>query len=390
MTVLFNTEVSANAAAKLTVSAGELDRAESVVTFRWPNSAAGAQQLKSRDGMLIPVQMDTAGQASFILPNLAKGATAEFEVVAAAAQPNDTVKYQRDGTRLNSTLGAKQVFSYQAEPGELPRSNIRPIFQRGGYIHPVFSPGGLLVTDDYPADHAHHHGIWFPWTKTEFEGRAPDFWNMGTGSARVEFAALDRFWSGPVHGGFVARHKFVDLTSGQPKVALNEVWEVRLYAINRASRPMWVFDFVSTQECATEAPLKLPKYHYGGLGFRGSAEWIGRDKQPYLTSEGITDKLKGNESRGRWCYIGGPVKGQQTGVAILDHPQNFRAPQPMRLNPDQPFFCYAPSQLGEWMIEPGKPYVSRYRFVVFDGPPDAAEIDRLWNDYAKPVGVTIR
>jgi hypothetical protein len=84
------------------------------------------------------------------------------------------------------------------------------------------------------------------------------------------------------------------------------------------------------------------------------------------------------------------VNGKQTGVVILDHPQNFRAPQPMRLNPTEPFFCYAPSQLGDFAIEPGKPYVSRYRFVVFDGAPDASEIDRLWNDYARPVEVTVQ
>ena len=77
------------------------------------------------------------------------------------------------------------------------------------------------------------------------------------------------------------------------------------------------------------------------------------------------------------------------GVAILCHPDNFRFPQPMRLHPDEPFFCYAPSQLGDWAIEPGKPYVARYRFVVSEGPADKAEIERLWNDYANPPKVTV-
>ena len=77
------------------------------------------------------------------------------------------------------------------------------------------------------------------------------------------------------------------------------------------------------------------------------------------------------------------------GVAILDHPANFRHPQGMRLNPDEPFFCFAPEQLGEFAIEPGKPYVARYRFVVADGPADAAEINRLWNDYANPPAVKV-
>jgi hypothetical protein len=42
----------------------------------------------------------------------------------------------------------------------------------------------------------------------------------------------------------------------------------------------------------------------------------------------------------------------------------------------------APPQLGEFEIEPGKPYVAKYRFVVSDGEPDAKDIDRMWGEYA--------
>src|SRR5262245_20079877 len=38
---------------------------------------------------------------------------------------------------------------------------------------------------------------------------------------------------------------------------------------------------------------------------------------------------------------------------------------------------------------PAKTYVSRYRFVAFDGAADAAELDRLWDDYANPPKVSI-
>ena len=40
-------------------------------------------------------------------------------------------------------------------------------------------------------------------------------------------------------------------------------------------------------------------------------------------------------------------------------------------------------------IKPGEKYVSRYRFVVHDGPPNKAELDGLWNDYAHPPGVKV-
>jgi hypothetical protein len=191
-----------------------------------------------------------------------------------------------------------------------------------------------------------------------------------------------------VHAGFQARNRYVDLSATAPKTVLNEVWEVRAYRVLQGKGTYTVFDLVSTHECATSSPLVLPEYRYGGLGVRGHRDWLDKSNCVFLTSEG-KDRGNGNGTRARWSHMGGRVEGQLAGIAVLDHPDNFRAPQPTRLNPDQPFFCYAPSVAGKWEIAPGKPYVSRYRFVVYDGPADRAELDRLWNDYANPPQVTV-
>jgi hypothetical protein len=61
----------------------------------------------------------------------------------------------------------------------------------------------------------------------------------------------------------------------------------------------------------------------------------------------------------------------------------------MRMHPTEPFFCFAPPQLGEFSIEPGKHYVSRYRFVVFDGAPNKELLDSLWEDYAHPIRASV-
>ena len=103
---------------------------------------------------------------------------------------------------------------YRTEETGFPsdRPDLTPIFHRGGYIHPVLSPGGKQITDDYPSNHKHHHGIWFAWTHTEFEGRAPDFWNMGDGKGFVKFVSIDQTWSGAVQAGFISQHRQMDLT----------------------------------------------------------------------------------------------------------------------------------------------------------------------------------
>ncbi len=287
---------------------------------------------------------------------------------------------------MRITIGDRTVLHYQAEKSELPRADLEPIYRRGGYIHPVVTPGGTVITDDYPRNHKHHHGIWFPWTNTIFEGRKPDFWNMGKGTGTVEFTGLHSQWSGPVHAGFSSSHQFVDLIAKPKKVALTETWRVQVYATGKAYH---LFELESVQRCAGGSKIQFPQYRYGGLGFRGHGDWDGKENCFYLTANGESDRIKGHATRARWCHVGGRTGGKLGGIGVLCHPGNFRFPQPMRIHPSEPFFNFAPSQTGDWEIKPGEEYVSRYRFVVTDGKPDAALLERLWRDYAHPPRVEV-
>jgi hypothetical protein len=154
-------------------------------------------------------------------------------------------------------------------------------------------------------------------------------------------------------------------------------------------RPYYMFDLTSTQTCASEQPLILPKYHYGGFGYRGHRTWDGKGNCEFLTSEGKT-RADGNETRGNWVYVYGKVDGNTAGVLVMSHPENFRAPQPLRIHPTEPYISFAPQQMGEFRIEPGKPYVSKYRIVSMDGAPDGELFERIWNDYATPPTVTVK
>jgi len=164
-----------------------------------------------------------------------------------------------------------------------------------------------------------------------------------------------------------------------------------VYDVAGAATPVRLFDLAMTETCATADPVVLPQYHYGGFGFRGAWAWNGPGQiAKFLTSEGETDRIKGNTTRARWCYLGGAVEGgAQAGTTTLGHPGNFRAPQPLRLHPDMPYFSFVPQQLGEFRIEPSHPYVARYRFVVADGAPDRALLDAYWNGYAQPAAVKV-
>lgn len=374
----------------ITVDAGDFDRENTVVAVKLPGVAPEPCQSLSYGKGLVSLQVAN-GEGSFIVSGLKRGETRRYTMVKADCDPTritHAVVARRDGRVVRVTSHGRPVFAYQAGPGEFPRPDIKPIFKRGGYIHPVYTPEGRAITDDYPVDHPHHHGIWWAWTKTAYDGRTPDFWNMGDGTGRVDFDALGSTWNGMVHGGLRATTKFTDVTGGRSDLVLRDRWDVRVYAAAPAARA-FVFDLVSTQALAGNRPLALPEYRYGGLGVRGHIQWNGKgDRTVFLTSEGKT-RADGNGTKARWTHMGGLIDGRPAGIAILDHPSNFRAPQPTRLNPDNPFFNYSPSVAGDWAIEPGKPYVSRYRFVTYEGEADRALLERLWNDYAHPPAVTV-
>jgi hypothetical protein len=369
---------------RLTLPSAEVDRAGQVVAFSLPATAAGSKAVRDAAGRLLPLQVESDGTARFVVPWQRAGESLTFAVTGGVPSARGVVVAPERGD-LAVRIGGDPVLAYRVDRTALPRADIKPEIMRAGYVHPIFSPAGHLVTDDYPGNHVHHHGLWTPWTKTSFQGRSPDFWNMQNKTGAEDLVAVDRTWSGPVHGGIEARLRMVDLTAPTPVTALHESWRLTIYDLPGVPRPARMFDLLVTQTCATADPVILPQYHYGSFGLRGAAAWNGPgDAARFLTSEGITDRIKGNDTRARWVYLGGVVPGGAlAGTAALGHPDNFRAPQPVRLHPNMPYFSLVPQQLGEFRIEPGRPYVARFRFIVVDGDPDRALFDAYWNGYAR-------
>lgn len=373
--------LAGGAVRKFALPAADQDRAAQVVVVRESTGDQRATVARDAQGRVFPLQIDTT-TARIVVPWQKAGETLVLTLEAKDLASGRGVEVQSHEGDLSVRVDGQPAFVYRMDREKLPRPNINPALKRAGYIHPVFSPSGKIVTDDYPSNHAWHHGIWTPWVKTSFQGRTPDFWNMEKKTGAEDFVALERTWNGPVHGGFLARQRMIDFSTAAPVEVLHETWEVTAYDFAAEKRPAHVFDLVVTQTCATDSPLILPKYHYGGFGFRGAAEWNGPgDSARFLTSEGVSDRLKGNATRSHWCYVGGFLGGAPSGVLILGHASNFRAPQPVRLHPNFPYMSFVPQQLGEFSIQPGAPYVARFRFVVVDGEPDRALFEAYWQGY---------
>jgi hypothetical protein len=364
---------------EVTVDAGLLDRDHSIVSFAWIGKD-DVFAVRDAHGRELPVQTG-GGSATFVLPSLARGEKATFTVVEPTRPPAvlATATNVSDAIRLGT--GGATVADFKTA-GQAP-SGVEAFYARAGYLHPIYTPGGVLVSDDYPEDHRHHHGIWTAWTRARFNGHEIDFWNVKAGQGRVDLDRVERTWQGPVHAGLEAKLIHVDLVGGTPTTALDERWVIRVYAVHAAPAPYFVLDLESTQTTATSSPLELLEYNYGGFALRGHAEWMKVENAVFLASDGL-DRTSGDNHTGRWCFIGGTVGGKPVGYAAFGHPSNFRAPQKMRIHPNDPYMAFAPVKDGPFTIQPGTPYGTRFRFIMKDGPPDAALFERLWQDYATP------
>ena len=283
------------------------------------------------------------------------------------------LRVEADARRVRVTNHARPVLEYVLD-APLP-AGAAAHYARSGFIDSVYSPGGHLVTDDFPVGHTHQHGIFTAWTSTTFRGEHLDFWNQhqGTGTAR-HAELLEVLDSGRVVG-FRARLEQVSLADGP---VLSEDWRVRVYA----SAEPYVFDLRSAQTNVTEDTLYLDRYTYGGLGVRGSAEWNAADslrfREPayFLTSAGDF-RDAANHTRPEWTAMYGRLSGESdgtAGLAVFPHPDNFRAPQYVRVHPDMPYLSVTPVVEEGFAIAPGETYVARYRFVVFDGEPAGVDL----------------
>jgi hypothetical protein len=305
-----------------------------------------------------------------------------------------TARERFDGVDLS--LDGRLVATYRTQPSLSVMGEAPPGVGRGGYLHPLWTPAGRVVTDDDVPAQPEQRGLWSAWGATRVAGRTADFWHTSGGTGAVEFEGVLEAWSGPVMAGFRARHRAVDRTVRPPLTAETETWQVTVPALGReATAPgrdgapsrggprHHVVDLSIRHEAVLAQPIVVAAAAYGGLGLRGPRGWNGGTGMAVLTSEGRT-RRNASRSRARWVAMVGLVDGANAGVAILDHPDNLRHPQPLFVDPLRPFVSYAPMQVGPIALAALQELPLRYRVVTFDGFPDRAWLERLWQAYAHP------
>lgn len=395
LAVIYLTVVGAQLApaAELKINAGELARPArtTVISFVAPAELEPSHPvitLVSDEGNQVIAQRDPHNTSKFywmLEAPLAAGESRSYEITSGVADLSgiEQVRCRVKGDDYELTIGEAPVLQYNVSTKACPVEGFEAC-RRSGFIHPVYAPDGAMVSDDFPPEHPHQHGIMLAWVDAVFHGETVDFWNSMKKQGVVEHAEVDGTVDGPVFGELNVRLVHSRTASDQAKQAvLNEDWRVRVYNC----KTIHIFDVRSTITCATDQPLHLNEYHYGGMAFRGARDWS-FGKAEFLTSDG-ENRETGNHTRPKWTALTGEVDGETYTVAGMELPTNFRYPQPVRLHPHMPYFSWSPMVLGAFDIVPAEPYESHYRFVVVADRPDTELFDTLQADLASPLNVKV-
>lgn len=320
---------------------------------------------------------------------------------------------------LKSTAGLLAIPATLSADVQLIQSTDRVDVQIGGkpftafylsadytkpFLHPLRSASGKIVTRQFPMklvegetrDHPHHRGVWF----AHGDVNGYDFWSSDPLNKRMAQKPRIRV------------EKIIELKNGREQGMLHAVmyWETpegerllvehrRMYFYAHPQLRMVDFDI----QLGALKDVKFGDTKEGTFALRVASELEepnprGPQKPPrtgkIVDSEGRVGSREIWGKRARWVDYSGIVEGEHLGIAVFDHPKNFRHPtywhaRGYGLFAANPFglhdFLGDNSVDGSLKLNSGDTVRFRYRVVVHPGDAVSADIEKLYNDYVRQV-----
>ena len=350
---------------------------------------------KSRTPIAYQVEMNEKRNMHWLIePGINSGKRKVYELVKGTPHKTGAhITAIKDNNFLTFRNNNQNLIRYNYKT-VYPPPGIDTVYRRSAFIHPLWSPRGQELTRINAPDHYHHWGLWNPWTHTLFENDSVDFWNLARKQGTVQFAKFISISGGNVFADYKALHEHVVFKkSGEQKTAINEVQSVRIYQPANNSN-YYIADIFIQLNCASESPVLLLEYRYGGLGMRATQEWD-RNNSTIITSEGKSRK-DADGSKARWCLIQGRVNNDHAGIVFMSYPTNYNYPEPLRVWPENMydrgdvFINFSPTKNMNWLLSPGKNYLLKYRLLVFNDNFSSEKAEVSWQDFAYPPNITVK
>lgn len=253
------------------------------------------------------------------------------------------------------------------------------------YLWPVLGPTGKEMTRAFPmekragetSDHPHQRSFWF----THGDVNGVDFWSESPRAGKQ----IQRELQFRGHDTLRTVNDWVDANG---KKICEDTRTLRFFAAGGAR----VLDFGIAVR-ASEGPLVFGDTKEGSFGIRvADSMMVDRKSGRIVNSRGQTDAAAWGQ-RAEWVDYHGAVEGETLGVAILDHPQNFRHPTYWHVrtyglfavNPFgiADFVPGSPKGAGHHTVAAGETMVLRYRVIFHKGTAAEARIAEAWKEYAE-------
>ncbi len=277
-----------------------------------------------------------------------------------------------EGRSLQVLEGGKPVLTYNY--GMMLKSGVPEDRRRSCYVHPLITPGGVMITDDFPADHHHHRGLSWMWPIVEVAGERHNLWDIR--GVRQKFERWVEQPSAPRSARVgVINGWYVD----ERRVAGERV-ELVIHPAAGSGRSI----DITLAFQAEDQPVRLTgelgpeRKGYGGLCLR----FAPRTGTVITTSSG--SRLKdSNLLPFPWADLSGSFAGGESlaGAAVFIDSRNPGFPNGWTLR-NYGFLGVCWPGLEPYTLEPEKPVTLRYRVWVHDGAPAASEIEERFREFA--------
>jgi hypothetical protein len=277
---------------------------------------------------------------------------------------------QIDDKSLGLWQGERPVLVYRF--GEMSLPNNRMAGVRSSYVHPIHGLDGEVLTDDFPVDHYHHHGLFWGWPHVTIGGREYDLWKMrGIRFRFVRWLAKEAGRDGAklgIENAWVVRDK---------PVVKEEVW----LEVHPASKDGRIID-VKIDWTPIDQPITLGGAEgksYGGVTLR----YAPRKQTVITTPDGrasedlLITKLP-------WADLSGQFEGAESpsGIALFVHPEHPQYP-PEWMTRDYGVLAVGWPGVKAETLSPGKTVTCRYRLWIHRGTPDASDLAEEYQAYVK-------
>lgn len=283
-----------------------------------------------------------------------------FTVIWSSLNAQVRMEKQKDGILF--TENGQNVLFYQMNP-----KNINGDYGRNHYIHPFWGLDGTVLTEDFPADHLHHRGVFWAWHQVWIgDKRIGDPWEIKDFSQEindVEYFAktggmavfnIEVSWKSPLWKN-----------NGKMEPYMNEKTTITIHPQNRNFRQIdFEIHLLALVENLSIGGSEDVKGYSGfsvrmvlpeDVSFTGPSGEV-EPKNEAVNSEGyinVSGSLLGNGKRG--------------GVVIVDDQQNPGYPQPWILRKRNSMQNAAFPGNRTVPVSTQKPLVLKYSLLVYSG-----------------------